>query len=159
VNAIVVNEKYILGTPLENQLKSVKKEKLPKEKNLNEYFNPYSSSKIIDLNEPVVKSLIIIDTPGFNDESITDPQKFKANIDVLEFFFSQSSLVLFLVSSDHMLSIGCSLHMLQLTLLDPDTKKLMYDQALQEIKGMQPGPGFVESLLTGACITFYFLNS
>lgn len=84
---------------------------------------------------------------------MTDPQKFKANIDVLEFFFTQSSLVLFLVSTDHMMSIGCSLHMLQLTLLDQDTKKLMYEQAMKEIKGSN-GPGFVESLLTGACLSF-----
>eukprot|EP01080_Neovahlkampfia_damariscottae_P003954 gene3954-7210_t len=154
VNAIVINEKYIIGTPFEEKLKNSKKKSeekkvQPKEKNLTEYFNPWTSSKILENNEPVVKSLIIIDTPGFNDESMTDPQKFKANIDVLEFFFTQSSLVLFLVSTDHMLSIGCSLHMLQLTLLDQDTKKLMYEQAIKEINGSK-GPGFVESLLTGA---------
>lgn len=101
-------------------------------------------------DRPIVKDLIIIDTPGFNDESVNDVDKFKANIDILEFFFSQSSLVLFLVSTDHMLSIGCSLHMLQLTLLDPDTKKSLIQQS-KEVKSDSNSESFFSSLVSGAC--------
>lgn len=105
-------------------------------------------------DRPIVKDLIIIDTPGFNDESVNDVDKFKANIDILEFFFSQSSLVLFLVSSDHMLSIGCSLHMLQLTLLDPETKKLLIQQSKDVKSDNTSSVSFFTSLLTGACKSF-----
>lgn len=94
--------------------------------------------------------MIIIDTPGFNDESVNDTNKFKSYIDVLEFVFSQSSQVHFLVSTDHMLSIGCALHMLQLTLLDPDTKNKVIEIAQQMSSKNETSSGLIEMLLTSA---------
>jgi GTPase SAR1 family protein len=115
------------------------------------YLEERDEVDVIEVSSrPIVRDLIIIDTPGFNDETLSDISKFKSNIDVLEFFFSQSSLALFLVSTDHMMSIGCSLHMLQLTLLDPDTKKLIIQQSKDLWKSKDKGSGIIESLLTGA---------
>ncbi|KAG2387788.1 hypothetical protein C9374_001382 [Naegleria lovaniensis] len=74
----------------------------------------------------LVENLIFIDTPGFNGSMNCDIEKFRANIEVLEFFYKQSSLVLFLLSPNHLLSIGNSLYMLQLTIIDHETREKLY---------------------------------
>ncbi|KAF0981401.1 hypothetical protein FDP41_012511 [Naegleria fowleri] len=79
-----------------------------------------------DENDWLVENLIFIDTPGFNGSMNCDIEKFRANIEVLEFFYKQSSLVLFLLSPNHLLSIGNSLYMLQLTIIDHDTREKLY---------------------------------
>jgi hypothetical protein len=144
--AIVINEKYIKGTELEHiKLKEKKttttKKKPPKksmdwsmdgsviiersnnitDQILDEYV-VVPECRTRDLDTPLCTDMIIIDTPGFNDQCVTDMQKFRANVEVLEFFYKQSSLALFLASPTNLLSISDALKMVQLTMLDPDTR-------------------------------------
>ena len=63
-----------------------------------------------------------------------DLEKFKANIEVLDFFYKKSSLVLFFLSPNHLLSIGNSLYMLQLTVIDQETREKLYSQVYKQLQ-------------------------
>ncbi len=84
-------------------------------------------------NRFTVSNLIIVDSPGYNEGSVIDMEKFKANIELLEFFYKQSALVLFMASPTHLLSMGNALYMLQLTVLDQATRNKMFQQVHQQM--------------------------
>jgi hypothetical protein len=143
--AIVINERFIKGTELERikikeKKPKIKKQPTPKTMDWNmdgsviiersnnitdQILDEYvvvPEHRTRDLDTPLCTDMIIIDTPGFNDQCVTDMQKFRANVEVLEFFYKQSSLALFLASPTNLLSISDALKMVQLTMLDPDTR-------------------------------------
>lgn len=114
---------------------------------------------------PLCMDMIIIDTPGFNDQCVTDMDKFRANIEVLEFFYKQSSLALFLASPTNLLSISDALKMVQLTMLDSDTRNVILDQMKpQEMKQERKenisdeSEGLMKTIAISACKLFFFMN-
>jgi GTPase SAR1 family protein len=165
VKAIVINERFVKGTELEQirieQERKKKKESemlqqrfctdlnsdiqmdgsviIEKSINLADHIVedyvvvPKVESRGNDLSDPLCMDLIIIDTPGFNDQIITDMMKFRANVEVLEYFYKQSSLALFLASPTNLLSISDALKMVQLTMLDSDTRNTILNQMVPTI--------------------------
>jgi len=133
VKCIIVNERFVSGSELSklkrnsnnNDEKMMKKEK--------QILEDWDMLGYQSNGRPTVCNLIMIDSPGFNDESVLDVEKFRANIDLLEFFYRQSSLVLFMASPTHILSMGNALHMLQLTVLDQNTRNRMFNQVHQQM--------------------------
>ena len=61
-------------------------------------------------------------------------EKFRGNVEVLEFFYKQASLVLFLLSPNHLMSIGNSLYMLQLAIIDSNTREKLFTHVAQQIQ-------------------------
>ena len=154
----MINERYVFGTEIEQIKYEQSKSKFQQQqatahqsKSFHEDDEDIVNIEIpVETNRPLVKDLIVIDSPGFNDESNADPSKFQANVDVLDFFYQQSDMVLFFVSSDHMMSIGIALQLLQLTLLDPESKKNLMEQAKAQV-GVKKTSGLIDSLIQQAC--------
>jgi hypothetical protein len=95
IKTIIINEKYlkkekeIYNTELDDL------EFLYEETNSKLTESEITSFKdeIKSKTRSIVQDIIIIDSPGFNDDLVGDINKFKTNVDVLEFFIEQSSMV------------------------------------------------------------------
>ncbi|KAL9644335.1 hypothetical protein ABK040_005795 [Willaertia magna] len=123
------NDWQVIHSDLLNN-KSILQEK----KHLNEEIDKiHNELEECNKNRFLVQDLIFIDTPGFNGSIHLDLDKFKATIELLEFFYKQSGLVLFLLSPAHLLSIGNALYMLQLTVLDNETRNKLYNQVHEQL--------------------------
>jgi hypothetical protein len=177
--AIVVNEACISGTELERRKENTKpvEAKPKKEKKLisesliesmdgsviiergkgislhmvEDYLN--ITTHTCDVNRHICKDMIFIDTPGFNGAMVKEIEKFKANIQILDFFYRQASLALVLLSPTNLLSVNDTMMMVQLTLLDEQTRnKILDDLNPKKIEQVQPAPATNEALLTNIAI-------
>mmetsp|Transcript_10906 Transcript_10906/g.40664 ORF Transcript_10906/g.40664 Transcript_10906/m.40664 type:complete len:637 (-) Transcript_10906:85-1995(-) len=122
LEGIVVNDKFVRGTELN-----------PDEK-------------------PIARDVILIDTPGINDESVGSLNKFRAYIRVLEFFYKQAQYCFFVSDPSHLRSIGNALHMLELTIADADTKQKVFETVGKEIAQRNSSRG-LDSSQRGASST------
>ncbi|KAL0482757.1 hypothetical protein AKO1_000332, partial [Acrasis kona] len=154
VKAIVINEKFVKGTELE-RIKIAAHQKrvsqgIPSKKprkrtnmdgsvvikttegsNVDRIMDDYvivTDPDAITLEHVLCKDMILIDTPGFSDMCVRDMDKFKATVEILEFFYKQASMVLFLASPTSLLSISEALKIVQLTMLDPATRDAVLNE-------------------------------
>lgn len=91
------------------------------------------SSELFPNQIPIVRDVILIDTPGFNDESIGSLSSFKAYVRIFEFFYKQSHYCFFISDPSRLRSIGNALHILELTMADNEIKQKVFESVGKEI--------------------------
>jgi hypothetical protein len=101
LRAVVVNNRFITGTELEKQG---------------------------EITRPLCRDIILLDTPGFNDELNLKKEKLEANVAVLEFFYNMADIVFCMTSVDHLLSIGNVLHVVEMSMISHENRKQVVEQ-------------------------------
>ncbi|KAL0488763.1 Phox domain-containing protein [Acrasis kona] len=94
VKCVIVNNRFTFGTDVERENENG------------------------DVFRPLCRDLIVLDTPGFNDEF--KKEKIETNIDFLGFFYNRSDVVFCMTSVDHLLSIGNVLLIVEMSMMSKE---------------------------------------
>jgi GTP-binding protein EngB required for normal cell division len=132
LKAVVVNARFASGTDIEQERAK--------------QFNDRSF-------RPLCHDIIVIDTPGFNDEINLKKEKLETNVAVLEYFYNRSDIVFCMTSVDHLLSIGNVLYIVEMAMIPVENRKKV-------IEHMSKGLSLKDALdtvanIAGAASFFY----
>ncbi len=104
LRAVIVNTRFLFGTDIERE---------------DSFTRTFS------------RDLIIIDTPGFNDEINLKKEKLEMNVNVLEYFYNCSDIVFCMTSTDHLLSLGNVLHVVEMSMISQENRKKVIEHMSQ----------------------------